>query len=147
MKRKRAASTPRPPTSKGSITARDKKVPPEWVEANMLASHLRSLNLLFTAIPEMAHRRLNVTKNKGYAKGTPDYVIFEPSRGYHGLCIELKKRKGGVESPEQQQFIVELEKRKYKAAFCKGWYEAAELVHWYLCMDEEPDEIGDCTKK
>jgi hypothetical protein len=68
----------------------------------------------------------------GYSKGTPDIFIFEPRNGYHGLMIELKRKKGGHITEEQQNWLVNLNTRKYFAECCHGLEEAKKVIDNYL---------------
>jgi len=71
-------------------------------------------------------------KRAGVKAGVPD--IFLPvARGeYHGLFIELKRRKGGVVSENQSQWLESLRQQGYKTAVCHGWQEAWQEIERYL---------------
>ena len=73
--------------------------------------------------------------------------VAYPSRGYHGLFIELKreattiystrgKSKGKLVSNEQIQIEADFLKRKneqgYFARFAVGYDNAIKLIDWYL---------------
>lgn len=70
-------------------------------------------------------------KSAGYVKGFPDLFIYEPSRGFNGLAIELKAENGTV-SPEQTEWIQALNARGYYATVCKGFDEAAATIQSYF---------------
>lgn len=55
----------------------------------------------------------SINKRRGYQKGCPDIIIFEPRGKYHGLTIELKA--GAKVTPEQKKWRDELSQRGYKA--------------------------------
>jgi hypothetical protein len=67
----------------------------------------------------------------GYVKGFPDLFVCEPRGKYHGLFIELK-RPGGKVSPEQIDWIKDLNRRGYYAIVCKGFDSARNTLDLYL---------------
>lgn len=71
-------------------------------------------------------------KQQGVKPGIPD--IFLPcARGeWHGLYIEMKRRKGGRVSDEQWEMIRLLIEQKYKAVVCYGWEEAKTVIVEYM---------------
>lgn len=71
-------------------------------------------------------------KQQGVKPGIPD--IFLPcARGeWHGLYIELKRRKGGRVSNEQKEMIRLLIEQGYKAVVCYGWEEAKTVIVEYM---------------
>jgi hypothetical protein len=71
-------------------------------------------------------------KAEGVRPGVPDLMIAYPARGYHGLFIELKKRKGGRLTPAQNDWLTKLEDVGYFTKCCYGWDEARELIEWYM---------------
>ena len=53
-------------------------------------------DIIFTIAPNGMRLPIGVAvklKKMGYSKGTPDIMIFEPNKKYHGLFIELKCKK------------------------------------------------------
>ena len=71
-------------------------------------------------------------KREGLRKGFPDISLCVAKGPYHGLYIELKRRKGYNITPEQKEWIIKLNEKGYAAAFCFGWEEAWEFIHAYL---------------
>lgn len=69
---------------------------------------------------------------EGVKPGVPDLCLPVARGGYHGLYIEMKRRKGGVVSDEQKRWVEELRKNGYCAVICKGWEEAASALMEYL---------------
>lgn len=71
-------------------------------------------------------------KQQGVKPGIPD--IFLPcARGpFHGLYIEMKRRKGGRVSVEQKKMLLALRAQGYKAEVCRGWEEAKSTICEYL---------------
>lgn len=76
-----------------------------------------------------AARRL---KQEGMKRGVPDNCLPVAKGGYHGLYIELKRVSGGRPTPEQLQWIEDLNAQGYLAVICKGWEEAARVIERYL---------------
>jgi hypothetical protein len=89
------------------------------------------------------------TKNKNLqsSRSFPDLQILYPSRGYHGLLLELKRpgttiyltrgeRKGELTADphiqEQALMITELLKLGYFARFAVGFDNCKKLIDWYL---------------
>lgn len=71
-------------------------------------------------------------KREGLRKGFPDISLCVPKGQYHGLYIELKRRRGYNITSEQKDWIIKLNRQGYAAAFCFGWEEAWEFIHAYL---------------
>lgn len=71
-------------------------------------------------------------KMEGVRAGVPDLTLAVPSRGKHGLYIEMKRRVGGVLSMPQANFIKTLEKMGYACAVCEGCNEAIKAITEYL---------------
>lgn len=88
-------------------------------------------------------------KREGLKKGYPDILLDVPSCGFHGLRIELKRRKGGRITPEQKEWIIELNKSGYAAALCFGWEDAWGFIENYLEGRKEAVEakISESMKK
>lgn len=71
-------------------------------------------------------------KKAGMKRGYPD-IRLDVARGiYHGLRIELKRRRGGVVSPEQKTWLKSLLREGYLAVVCRGEDEAKETIMRYL---------------
>lgn len=83
-------------------------------------------------------------KAQGVKPGVPD--IFLPcARGeWHGLYIEMKRRKGGRVSEEQREMIRLLIEQGYKAVVCYGWEEAKNTICEYLREGKENGELPHC---
>lgn len=77
----------------------------------------------------------------------PDLFIYEPSRGFHGMALELKKdgttiilktgaRKGKLTTDphiqEQAAVINELRHKGYYADFAVGFDDAVNKINWYF---------------
>lgn len=104
------------------------------------------------------HLTINQAKKRkamNSGRGWADMFVAYPSRGYHGLFLELKKegesiyvtrgpRKGQLVADEQIEieaaFLDRMNKLGYLARFCVGYDAAIELVEWYMDRpkDTEP---------
>ncbi len=71
-------------------------------------------------------------KKEGLRKGYPDITLYLPSCNYHGLMIELKRRRGSKKTQEQKGWICNLNNYGYAAAFCYGWEDAWKFIQAYL---------------
>jgi len=82
-------------------------------------------------------------KRMGRKRGVFDYQIFVVkgyrinNKGfreahYMMICVELKKRKGGVASPEQKQWLKIYEQADIPAKICSGANEAMEFVQSFI---------------
>lgn len=93
----------------------------------------------------MNQSRIQASLQSG--SGFPDLMVFYPSRGYHGLFIEIKSgttrvyntigpRKGLLSSNphiQAQAFILnELNKLGYFARFGVGFDKCKEIIDWYM---------------
>lgn len=89
------------------------------------------LSMLF-AIPNQGAARLKNLQTEGVMKGVPDLFLAVARGQYHGLFIELKRRKGGKVSFEQTQWLNELTIQGYLAVVSYGWDEAKGTILRYL---------------
>ncbi|MCK5357340.1 MAG: VRR-NUC domain-containing protein [Elusimicrobiales bacterium] len=71
-------------------------------------------------------------KRMGYRAGTPDLLILEPNKYFHGLFIEMKKNKGGKVSDNQRTFLNHLLANNYEAKVANGFNEAIKIIDEYL---------------
>lgn len=76
-------------------------------------------------------------KAEGRKRGVPDIFVPIPSKGYHGLFIEMKKPKHLKPSisKEQKQYLKFLNKQGYKAIVCYGFEHAKQVICDYLDLD------------
>ena len=73
-------------------------------------------------------------KREGVRSGVSDLFLPLPVGEYHGLWIELKKRKqdgGGKVSPKQALFHRDMKKQGYKCVVCYGANEAISIIKKY----------------
>ena len=69
---------------------------------------------------------------QGVKAGIPDIFLPVARGGFHGLYIEMKRRKGGRVSVEQKKMLLALQGQGYKAEVCRGWEEARDTICEYL---------------
>lgn len=86
-------------------------------------------------IPNGGHRDVRTAyqlKRQGVKAGVPDLCIPVPSKGYHGLYIEMKRADGGRLSREQEGWLRLLSENGYRAEACHGADEAIALIDAYV---------------
>lgn len=73
-------------------------------------------------------------KNEGVKSGVPDIFLPYPTKGYHGLFIEMKVKPNKT-SENQKKFINFLLRRNYLAIICYSHEEAIQATQKYLLED------------
>ena len=109
----------------------------EWV--TLMRNQYPELDLLYHC-PNGADRHPAVAaklKRQGVKPGVPDLFLPVARSGWHGLFIEMKKRKGGRVSDEQKAWIEALTAQMYRAVVCKGCEEACDELIRYLTETEQ----------
>jgi hypothetical protein len=75
-------------------------------------------------------------KASGVKRGVPDLSLPVPSRGYHGLYIELKSPQAlpSDQKPRAEQiaWLGHLEHAGYHAVCAVGWEQARDIILDYL---------------
>lgn len=100
-------------------------------------ANIKGIGMLF-AIPNGGHRHKATAaklKAEGVKPGIPDICLAIAKGEYHGLFIEMKRRKEdgkSAVSPKQRAWITALNLNGYQAAVCYGWLEAKEVIEEYL---------------
>lgn len=100
-----------------------------WMEKRMPELYLMH------AIPNGGKRDIRTAamlKAEGVKPGVPDIFLPIARGGKHGLYIELKRRKGGTVSREQEAWIRALSAQDYCCAVCHGWEAAKDEILQYL---------------
>lgn len=98
-------------------------IPTEHEECVVLVEYLKLKNIKHTHINnEMwtnSWKQKMKAKKEGVSRGFPDYLILLPGKL---LFIEMKRVKGGKVSPQQKEWIEELNKigSNVEAIVCKG---------------------------
>lgn len=104
----------------------------QW--ARLMEGRYPELALMF-AIPNGGSRHkleaVNL-KRQGVKKGVPDIFLPAVRGNWHGLFIELKRRKGGVVSVEQKAWGKDLAREGYVVATCPGADAAINIIQGYL---------------
>jgi hypothetical protein len=72
-----------------------------------------------------------IMKRMGVLKGASDLFMAWPSRGFHGLFVEVKSRIGKP-TPDQTAFIERMNSVGYYACVCYGAEEVIRTITWYL---------------
>lgn len=101
---------------------------------DMVKGKYPELQLLFH-IPNGGERRKSEAarmKAEGVKPGVPDLFLPVARVNYHGLFIEMKRRKGGRVSDEQREWIGNLLANGYAVEVCRGWEEAKDAIENYL---------------
>lgn len=78
-------------------------------------AHHRLASLLF-AVPNGGARSAitgAILKAEGVTKGVADLLLLVPNASYHGLCIEMKTKRGN-QSPSQKAWQSAVEAQGYK---------------------------------
>lgn len=70
-------------------------------------------------------------KKEGVVRGVADLLLLVPKKGFHALCIEMKK-KGGRQSEYQREWQKLVEKQGYKYIVCKSFAEFMYEINDYL---------------
>ena len=73
----------------------------------------------------------------GVKPGVSDYFLPIPKGNYHGLWIELKRKKNAICSVNQKVWIEKMQNLGYAAYFCYGADEAIKCIKTY--MDIKPN--------
>lgn len=71
-------------------------------------------------------------KEQGVKAGIPDLFLPCARGGFHGLYIEMKRRKGGRVSIEQKKAIIALREQGYRVEVCEGWERARDVITAYM---------------
>jgi hypothetical protein len=98
------------------------------------ASYRPDLKLMFHVTNE-GRRTVQHTQSllrQGMKPGVPDIFLPIAKGPYHGLFIEMKRRIGGRQTPEQKEWQRALLEEGYCAVVCKGFEEAKDVIDWYM---------------
>lgn len=104
----------------------------EWAKLNERS--IPELSLMF-AIPNggKRYRKTACTlKAEGVKPGVSDIFLPVARCGFHGMFIEMKRKRGGKLSDEQRYFIATVTQQGYLAIVPEGWEEASKWILGYL---------------
>lgn len=73
---------------------------------------------------------------RGYTKGMPDLLIFEPRASFYGLVIEMKTARGSVR-PDQRHILAEFAKRGWKAVVCRSADQGKEAMDDFMKLEAQ----------
>ena len=76
---------------------------------------------------------------QGVRRGVPDLFLPVRRGPYGGLWIEMKRSKGGVASPEQKQWLKDLNDQGFRTALCHGCESAVQEICGYLGIGGEKE--------
>ena len=134
------------------ITVEKEYLPKEAQEQAWLFGWCRYASVKYPELDLLHHIANGGSRNKieaahlkaqGVKAGVPDLFLPVARRGYHGLYIELKRRKHGTLSLDQKQWIEALRKQGYRVEVCKGFPAAADVLEEYLGgQDGKRDQAG-----
>lgn len=105
----------------------------EWSQLPETLAKYPQLEWLL-AVPNGGARSIktgSLLKQTGVKKGVFDLLLLCPARDYHGLCIELKYKKGKP-TAEQLKFKAHHEKIGYRCVVCWSWVDAKQEIINYL---------------
>ncbi len=97
---------------------------------------LEQLRFVF-AVPNGAalkdRRHGSIQKARGLTRGVWDIMVPIPSKGFHGMFLELKSSGDGAKlSKEQEQFGAHIRAVGFAADVQIGWQNAAKSIFQYL---------------
>lgn len=98
------------------------------------AAYRTDLQLMFHIVNE-GRRSVQHTQSlirQGMKPGVPDIFLPVAKGRYHGLFIEMKRKYGGRQTPEQKAWQTALLEQGYAACVCKGFDEAKDTIDWYM---------------
>ena len=103
-------------------------------EQQTVVQYLDLLRIDFCAVPNGGHRHKAVAaklKATGVKSGVPDLLIFTRPKGFtraSGVAIEMKRKKGGVVSENQREWLTKLDEHGWLTFVCRGADEAITVI-------------------
>lgn len=77
-------------------------------------------------------KQMKRLKAQGLKVGVSDLFLPVARQGYHGMYIEMKRRKGGVVSDDQKEFHDDMIKEGYRCVVANGCEEAIRYISDYM---------------
>lgn len=115
------------------LEAKEQKFLFQWAE-NMSVLKWPELRLMYH-VPNGGSRNSIEAANlkaQGVKPGVPDVFLPVARKGFHGLYIEMKRRRGGILSKHQKEYIEALKEQGYRVEVCKGFHAAADVIEDYM---------------
>lgn len=109
------------------------RLPTESDEQKIVVEYLKARGMMFSHVPNGAKRGFRTAswlKSLGLTKGMPDILIFDrvpKNPDVRGVAIEMKRRKGGVISIEQNSIMERLRECGW---LCQVAHGANEAIFW-----------------
>lgn len=72
-----------------------------------------------------------IRKSLGVVAGVSDLILLVPRGLYHGLCIEMKDKKG-TQKPAQKEWQTLVEAQGYKYCLCRSLAQFKNVISDYL---------------
>ena len=122
-------------SSSSYYASKKREIPTEAQEQIAVVEYCDAQNIPVFHIPNGGQRDKACAANlkrQGVRAGVPDLCIPLARLGYHGLYIEMKRRKGYQIRPTQREWLARLNKEGYLARVCAGADSAIELVRQYV---------------
>lgn len=89
-------------------------------------------------VPNASKRHISYAvrqKAEGLKAGVPDLHLPVPRGIYHGLWLELKRRKGGRVSDRQRWWHERLREQGHRVVVAEGWEAAKDAIEDYLRLN------------
>lgn len=115
------------------------EMPTEAEEQIAVVEYCEARNIPVFHIPNGGQRGKACAANlkrQGVRAGVPDLCIPLARKGYHGLYIEMKRRKNYKVRPTQVTWLKRLNKEGYLARICAGADSAIELIRQYVADED-----------
>lgn len=109
-------------------------LPTEDDEQRAVVQWLEVHRVEFAHVPNGGYRtrvEAAIFRGLGVKRGVPDLIIFDRPPALPGApaaAIEMKRRKGGVVSPEQREWLEKLRQRGWAVAVCEGADQAIRVL-------------------
>ena len=113
---------------------------------NMYAKARHMPNFLLMAIPNGGKRTTTTGARlhaEGVRAGIPDLFLAIARGEWHGLWLEMKRKRGGFVTDFQREAMQALEAQGFACVVCRGFTEAQEAIVKYLRPLREKSALED----
>src|SRR5690554_3564380 len=126
-----------PPKSPAEATSSESTSPSEleiqqkivaYLDENIITPFTATLGGVHASVSQRAKSR-----KLGYKKGVPDIIVFVPNCKYHGLCIEVKTKRGRI-TEDQRKWHYALESKGYFVCVPRSFEEAKQFIEQYMAI-------------